>query len=136
VEIEIWGSGKPMREFLWSEDMADACVFLMEKIDFTDIVERQFNIQHSTFNIDAISHKVRNTHLNIGTGKDISIKDLAYLIKEIVGFEGAFTFNTDKPDGTMKKLTDPSKLHSLGWRHRVELDEGIRRMYQWYTKGD
>ncbi|WP_286338034.1 GDP-L-fucose synthase family protein [Hydrogenimonas cancrithermarum] len=132
VRIEIWGSGKPMREFLWSEDMADACVFLMEKIDFEDIVKEQFNIQHSKFKINEFSNEVRNTHINIGTGKDISIKDLAHLIKEIVGFQGEFVFNTEKPDGTMKKLTDPSKLHSLGWKHKIELDKGIKKIYNWY----
>ena len=132
VRIEIWGSGRPMREFLWSEDMADACVFLMEKIDFTDIVEEQSKIQHSPCSIDALSHEVRNTHLNIGTGEDISIRDLAYLIREVVGFRGEFLFNTSKPDGTMKKLTDPSRLHALGWRHRVELREGVERLYRWY----
>jgi len=123
INIEIWGSGKPMREFLWSEDMADACVFLMEKIDFKDVLN------------SSSSQEVRNTHINIGTGKDISIKDLAYLIKEIVGFKGEFFFNTQKPDGTMKKLTDPSKLNSLGWKHSVELKEGIERIYNWY-KGE
>jgi GDP-L-fucose synthase len=116
--VEIWGTGKPMREFLWSEDMADACVFLMENRDFKD-----------TF---STTQEIRNTHINIGTGEDISIKDLAEMIKEIVGFEGQLYFNTDKPDGTMKKLTDVSKLHGLGWKHTVELKDGITAMYQWY----
>ena len=120
--IEIWGSGKPMREFLWSEDMADACVFLMEQIDFKDIVN------------SLSSPEIRNTHINIGTGKDISIKDLAYLIKDLVGFKGDFYFNTQKPDGTIKKLTDPSKLNSLGWRHSIELKDGIEKLYNWYVK--
>jgi GDP-L-fucose synthase len=125
VKIEIWGSGKPMREFLWSEDMADACVYLMENIDVQDIV--------SSKKEKTTHYPLPTTHfLNIGTGKDISIKDLAYLIKEIVGFKGEFYFNTQKPDGTMKKLTDPSKLNSLGWRHSVELKEGIERIYNWY----
>jgi len=124
VSIEIWGSGKPMREFLWSEDMADACVYLMENINVKDL-DNNLNPQSST----------PNPHfLNIGTGKDISIKDLAFLIKEIVGFKGEFYFNTQKPDGTMKKLTDPSKLNSLGWRHSVELKEGIERIYNWYCQ--
>ena len=128
VKIEIWGSGKPMREFLWSEDMADACVFLMENIDFQDVVNQMFpNSELRTPNPE-----IRNTHINIGTGKDISIKDLAYLIKKIVDYKGEFYFNKEKPDGTMKKLTDPSKLHALGWRHRVELGEGIEKIYQWY----
>jgi len=119
VRIEIWGSGKPRREFLWSEDMADACVFLMEKRDF-----------HDTYSAD--EKEIRNTHINIGTGEDISIKELAYLIREIVGFRGEFRFNTDKPDGTLRKLTDPSKLRSLGWKHTVELEEGIKKIYYWY----
>ena len=120
VAIEIWGTGKPMREFLWSEDMADACVFIMENRDFKD-----------TFNPE--DKEVRNTHINIGTGKDISIKDLAYLIKDKVGFKGSLVFNDSNPDGTMKKLTEPSKLHALGWKHQVELEEGVERIYKWYT---
>jgi len=128
VRIEIWGSGKPCREFLWSEEMADACVFLMEKINFADIISQQFNM-------DVCSNEVRNTHINIGTGVDISIQELAYLIKDIIGFEGTFFFNIEKPDGTMKKLTDPSRLHALGWKHTIELREGIEKMYSWY-KGD
>ncbi len=129
VQIEIWGSGKPMREFLWSEDMADACVFLMENRDFKDIL----GSQHLMLGTDEFSNEVRNTHINIGTGIDISIHDLAYMIKDLIGFQGDLYFNTDKPDGTMKKLTDPSKLHALGWHHKVELKEGIERMYRWYT---
>lgn len=119
ITIEIWGTGAPMREFLWSEDMADACVFIMGNRDFGDTYNKE-------------QSEVRNTHINIGTGKDISIKDLAYLVKEKIGFEGGLYFNSDKPDGTMKKLTDPSKLHSLGWKHSVELEEGIEQIYEWY----
>ncbi|MGD9654804.1 MAG: GDP-L-fucose synthase family protein [Sulfuricurvum sp.] len=118
--VEIWGSGKPMREFLWSEDMADACVFLMENRDFKD-----------TF---SATKEIRNTHINIGTGIDISIHDLAYMVREIVGYQGELYFNTDKPDGTMKKLTDVSKLHTMGWKHRVELQQGIEKMYGWYLQ--
>ena len=99
--VEIWGSGKPMREFLWSEDMADACVFLLENKDFSD-----------TF--DSENTEIRNTHINIGTGIDVSINDLAKLIKKEVGYKGSFIFNTSKPDGTMQKLTDVSKLNGLG----------------------
>lgn len=121
VSVEIWGSGKPMREFLWSEDMADACVFLVENRDFKDTYEPG-------------QQEIRNTHINIGTGVEISIKELAETIKRIVGYSGELYFNTDKPDGTMRKLTDPSKLHGLGWRHKVELAEGIERMYSWYLK--
>jgi GDP-L-fucose synthase len=116
--VEIWGSGVPMREFIWSEDMADACVFIMENRDFTDCYTNPNNI--------------KNTHINIGTGKDISIKGLAYLIKDIVGYNGDFVFNTEKPDGTLKKLTDCSKLNNLGWKHKMELADGIEKMYQWY----
>ncbi len=125
ISIEIWGSGLPRREFLWSEDMADACVFLLENRDFQDVIKRD----NST-----LKNEVRNTHINIGTGKDISIKELAELIKDIIGFKGELTFNTDKPDGTMVKLTDPSKLHSLGWKHKVGLENGIKSMYNWYLK--
>ncbi len=125
-EVEIWGSGKPRREFLYSEDMADACVFLMENRDFKDIVSSR----HSE--LDSESTEIRNTHINIGTGIDISIQELAESIKKIVGFEGKFYFNTSKPDGTKVKLTDPSKLHALGWKHTVEFEEGIRKMYEWY----
>ena len=126
AQVEIWGSGKPRREFLYSEDMADACVFLMENRDFSDIVNSTFSNGHS--------NEIRNTHLNIGTGIDISIQELAEIIKKIVGFEGKFYFNTSKPDGTMAKLTDPSKLNALGWKHTVELEEGIRKMYEWYIE--
>ena len=121
ISIEIWGSGKPRREFLWSEDMADACVFLMENRDFKDTYPSG-------------DEEIRNTHINIGTGVDISIKELAQTIKEIVGFSGELYFNTEKPDGTMVKLTDPSKLHALGWKHTVELEDGIQKVYEWYLK--
>ncbi|MBM1106759.1 GDP-L-fucose synthase [Aurantibacter crassamenti] len=119
VQVEIWGTGKPMREFLWSEDMADACVFLMEKIDFKDTIAKE-------------SKEIRNTHLNIGTGSDISIAALAESIKAEIGFGGKFIFNSDKPDGTLKKLTDVSKLNALGWKHNINLKEGIATVYNWY----
>jgi GDP-L-fucose synthase len=121
VTVEIWGSGKPMREFLWSEDMADACVFLMENRDFKD-----------TYSKDT---EIRNTHINIGTGSDISISDLAILIKDIIKFNGTFLFNLEKPDGTMKKLTDVSKLNNLGWKHTVNLKKGIEKAFNWYKLG-
>ncbi|MCD2258244.1 GDP-L-fucose synthase family protein [Psychroserpens luteolus] len=117
--VEIWGTGKPKREFLWSKDMADACVFIMEKREFKD-----------TFSEG--EKEIRNTHINIGTGKDISIKELAETIKKIVGYEGNLIFNTEKPDGTLRKLTDVSKLNSLGWKHKIELEDGIQQMYDWY----
>lgn len=121
AKVEIWGSGNPRREFLYSEDMADACVFLMENRDFKDTYNEK-------------DKEIRNTHINIGTGEDISIKELAYLIKDIVGYRGELYFNTSKPDGTMIKLTDPSKLHALGWKHKVELKQGIEKMYSWYIE--
>lgn len=119
--VEIWGSGKPRREFLWSEDMADACVFLIERVDFRDMYKDN-------------SKEIRNTHINIGSGEDISIKELALLIKKIVGYKGNIHFNTQKPDGTLLKLTDVSKLTNLGWKHTVNLEEGIKREYEWYLE--
>ena len=119
--VEIWGSGKPKREFLWSEDMADACVYLMENRDFEDTYDKE-------------NKEIRNTHINIGTGEDISIENLALLIKKTIGFKGGLFFNTNKPDGTQRKLTDVSKLNNLGWKHSVELSEGINKIYQWYLK--
>jgi len=120
AQIEIWGTGNPRREFLWSEEMADATVFIMERVSFSDIVAGMS------------SKEIRNTHINVGTGKDISIKDIAYLVKGKIGFAGELWFNTEKPDGTMKKLTDVSKLHSLGWHHKIEIEEGVERIYSWY----
>ena len=117
--IDIWGSGKPRREFLWSEDMADACVFLLENRNFAH-----------TFSIK--EKEVRNTHINIGTGSDVSIKELAEQLKITVGYMGSFNFDTSKPDGTMRKLTNVSKLHSLGWKHSVSLNKGVEKMYAWY----
>lgn len=118
-KIELWGTGKPMREFLWSEDMADACIYIMNNVDFSDLSKDKTEI--------------RNCHINIGTGKEISIRDLSQLIKQTVGYTGDITFDPSKPDGTMRKLTDVSKLNSLGWQHKIEIEEGIRRMYDWYT---
>ena len=116
--VELWGTGTPLREFLWSEDMADACVHVMEQVDFSQLQEGV--------------REVRNCHINIGTGKEISIGGLARLIAATAGYRGNLAFNADKPDGTMRKLTDVSKLHSLGWKHRVELEEGVERIYRWY----
>ncbi|WP_299435363.1 GDP-L-fucose synthase [uncultured Maribacter sp.] len=118
VSVEIWGSGKPMREFLWSKDMADACIFIMENREFKDTFTN--------------SKEIRNTHINIGTGEDISIADLANLIKKEINFQGDFNFNSEKPDGTMKKLTDVSKLNELGWKHNISLETGIKKVYDWY----
>lgn len=118
--VEIWGSGRPMREFLHSSDMADACVFVMENIDFMDVTKDK--------------KEVRNTHINIGSGEEISIGDLARLIKGVVGFDGELVFDASKPDGTMRKLSDVSKLHSLGWKHKISLEDGIKGVYDWYLE--
>jgi GDP-L-fucose synthase len=115
-EIEIWGSGKPRREFLWSEDMADACVFLLENRDF----DHTFSAEKS---------EIRNTHINIGTGIDISISELVEQIKNCIGYKGGVNFNTSKPDGSMRKLTDISKLHQLGWKHTISIEKGVEKMY-------
>lgn len=123
VSVEIWGSGKPMREFLWSEEMAEACVFVMENVNFSDLTPQPQS-----------QPEIRNTHINIGTGKEISIKTLAEQIKKTISFKGDLVFNTSKPDGTMRKLTDVSKLHSLGWHHKIEIEEGISRLYNWYLE--
>ena len=120
-KVVLWGTGTPLREFLWSEDMADACVFIMERINFKD-----------TYTAD--TKEVRNTHINIGTGIDLSIKALSDLIKETIGYKGAIEFDSSKPDGTMKKLTDPTKLHNLGWKHTVSLEKGVKMMYEHYLK--
>jgi GDP-L-fucose synthase len=117
--VTLWGTGRPLREFLWSEEMADACVYIMENVDFDDL--------------KASSGESRNCHINIGTGKDLPIAALSRLIAETVHYEGALLFDATKPDGTMRKLTDVTKLHSLGWHHRVEIDEGVERIYRWYT---
>lgn len=118
-QVEIWGTGKPRREFLWSKDMADACVFIMENRDFKDTYSEG-------------QKEIRNTHINIGTGEDISIAELAETIKNIIGFKGDLVYNTEKPDGTLRKLTDVSKLNALGWKHKMSLEDGIKNMYAWY----
>ena len=118
--VELWGTGKPMREFLWSEDMADACIYVMQNVDFKDLIKDK--------------KEIRNTHINIGTGSDITIKDLSSLIARIIDYKGNISFDSSKPDGTMKKLTDPSKLNGLGWKHMVEIKEGILKIWEWYIK--
>lgn len=119
--VELWGTGKPLREFLWSEEMADACVYIMERVDFKDTFQEG-------------DKEIRNCHINIGTGKELTIAELAQLILKETGYTGQVVFNPEKPDGTMRKLTDVSKLHNLGWHHKIEIDEGVHRMYQWYLK--
>ena len=105
--VEVWGTGTPLREFLYVDDMADACVFLMENYD-------------------------GEQHVNIGTGEEVSIRELAETVKKVVGFDGELVFNTDMPDGTPRKLTTVDKLHGLGWKHKVSLNEGIKRAYNWF----
>ncbi|EXY32921.1 NAD dependent epimerase/dehydratase family protein, partial [Bacteroides fragilis str. 3397 T10] len=117
TEVTLWGTGTPLREFLWSEEMADASVFVMEHVDFKDTYKEG-------------SKDIRNCHINIGTGKEITIRQLAERIVETVGYQGKLTFDSSKPDGTMRKLTDPSKLHALGWHHKIEIEEGVQRMYE------
>ena len=120
VELVLWGTGNPLREFLWTDDMADACVYVMENTSHADLVP-------------AGKTKIRNLHINIGTGKEITIRELAELIQKVVGFKGALQFDSSKPDGTPRKLLDVSKLKKLGWEYKVELEEGIRMVYQNYT---
>ncbi|WP_278631344.1 GDP-L-fucose synthase family protein [Parabacteroides goldsteinii] len=117
-KVQLWGTGKPLREFLWSEEMADASVYIMEHIDFQDVRPE--------------GNEVRNTHINIGTGKELSIKEVATLIQEKIGFDGELVFDASKPDGTLRKLTDVSKLHALGWHHKIEIAEGVELLYNWY----
>jgi GDP-L-fucose synthase len=119
-KVILWGTGKPMREFLWSEEMADACIFVMNNVDFEDAKSNKTEI--------------RNTHINIGTGKDLSIKDLSILIAKAIDFKGIIDFDSSKPDGTMKKLVDVSKINQLGWKHSIEINEGVEKMYHWYLK--
>lgn len=107
--VEVWGTGTPLREFLYVDDMADACVFLMENYD-------------------------GEQHVNIGTGEEVSIRELAETVKEVVGFDGELVFNTEMPDGTPRKLTTVDKLHGLGWKHKVSLDKGIRLAYNWFLE--
>ncbi|MBR3951439.1 MAG: GDP-L-fucose synthase [Bacteroidaceae bacterium] len=121
--VTLWGTGTPVREFLWSEEMADASVFILENIDFKD-----------TYDPD-VKH-IRNCHINIGTGKEISIKEVARLIVNTIGYQGELRFDASKPDGTMRKLTDVSKLHNLGWHHKIEIEEGVKRLYDWYLLGE
>ena len=120
-QLELWGTGAPMREFLWSEEMADATVFVMENVNFEDLIKDK--------------NEIRNCHINIGTGKEISIKDLSDLVSKTVGYQGKIRFDSTKPDGTMRKLIDVSKLNALGWNHQIEIEEGVKRLFEWYVAG-
>jgi GDP-L-fucose synthase len=121
VRIGLWGTGTPLREFLHVTDMADACVHVMEKVDFEDLKP-------------ADSKEVRNTHINIGSGKEVTIRQLAELIKKVTGFGGEIHFDSSKPDGTMRKLLDVSKLAKLGWKSKIELEDGVRKVFEEYIK--
>jgi len=120
--VTLWGTGSPMREFLWSEEMADASVHVLLNVDFKDTYEPG-------------AKEIRNCHINVGTGKEISIKEVAEKIVKEIGFKGELRWDSSKPDGTPRKLTDVSKLHRLGWHHKVEIDEGISKLYNWYLQG-
>ena len=126
--VTLWGTGKPMREFLWSEEMADASVHVLLNVDFKQTYDA------AQKNADGIT-EIRNCHINVGTGKEVSIREAAEKIMKEIGFKGELRWDASKPDGTLRKLTDVSKLHSLGWHHKVEIDEGIHRLYKWYLKG-
>ena len=119
VTVTVWGTGKPFREFMYSGDMADATVYIMEKVSFKDLVLEG-------------AKEVRNTHINIGTGEEITIRDLALLLKETTGFRGELVFDHSKPDGTPRKFLDSSKLQGLGFRHQTSLKDGAGKMYEWY----
>ena len=117
--VTLWGTGSPMREFLWSEEMADASVHVLLNVDFKDSYEPG-------------QREIRNCHINVGTGKEVTIREAAEKIISVIGFRGELLWDASKPDGTPRKLTDVTKLHRLGWHHTVEIDEGIHRLYQWY----
>ena len=147
-KVTLWGTGTPLREFLWSEDMADASVHVLLNVNFSDIIglEKYSSVHygvkadgvvdrnHSTGRGGAIPSlgEIRNCHINVGTGKELTIRALSELVVKAVGFEGTVAFDASKPDGTMRKLIDVSKLHSLGWRHQVEIEEGVQRLFDWY----
>ena len=147
-KVLLWGSGNPLREFLWSEDMADACVHLLLNVNFSDIIgiEKYSSVFYGTSTEGLVDRnasegrggaipslgEIRNCHINVGTGKEISIRELAALVARTVGFDGTIEFDASKPDGTPRKLTDVTKLHSLGWHHQVDIEEGVQRLFDWY----
>ena len=146
--VTLWGDGSPLREFLWSEDMADASVHVLLNVDFSDIIgiekyssvfygvktDGEVNRNNSEGRGGAIPSlgEIRNCHINVGTGKELTIKALANLVKQTVGFEGEIVWDTTKPNGTPRKLIDVTKLHSLGWHHKVEIEDGVKKLYDWY----
>lgn len=120
--VTLWGTGKPLREFLWSEEMADASVYVLLNVDFKDTYK-------------AGEKEIRNCHINVGTGKELTIREVAEKVVKEIGFKGKLLWDASKPDGTPRKLTDVTKLHSLGWHHKIEIDEGIHRLFEWYKLG-
>ena len=149
-KVTLWGTGTPLREFLWSEDMADASVHVLLNVDFKDVIgiEKYSSVHYGAATDGAVDRnhsagrggaipslgEIRNCHINVGTGKELTIRELSELVVKAVGFEGVVEFDTSKPDGTMRKLIDVSKLHSLGWTHKVEIDEGVKKLFEWYQQ--
>ncbi|KXO14849.1 GDP-L-fucose synthase family protein [Prevotella bivia] len=149
-KVTLWGDGSPLREFLWSEDMADASVHILLNVDFKDIIgiENYSSAFLGTKTDGAVDRnnsdgrggaipslgEIRNCHINIGTGKELTISELADFVKQTVGFEGEIIWDTEKPNGTLRKLIDVEKLHSLGWTHQVEIEQGVQRLFKWYQK--
>ena len=147
-KVVLWGTGTPLREFLWSEDMADASVHVLLNVDFKDVIgiEKYSSVHFGASTDGAVDRnhsagrggaipslgEIRNCHINVGTGKELTISDLSELVVKAVGFEGMVEFDASKPDGTMRKLIDVSKLHSLGWTHKVEIEDGVAKLFQWY----
>ena len=147
-KVTLWGDGSPLREFLWSEDMADASVHVLLNVDFSDIIgiekyssvfygaktDGEVNRNNSEGRGGAIPSlgEIRNCHINVGTGKELTIKALAELVKKTVGFEGEIVWDSTKPNGTPRKLIDVTKLHNLGWHHKVEIEDGVEKLYEWY----
>jgi GDP-L-fucose synthase len=147
--VVLWGTGTPLREFLWSEDMADASVHVLLNVNFSDVIGiEKYSSVHYGASVDGAVDRnhsegrggaipklgeIRNCHINVGTGKELTIRQLSELIVRTIGFEGEVVFDASKPDGTPRKLIDVSKLHSLGWTHKVEIDEGVHRLFEWYT---
>ena len=147
-KVTLWGTGTPLREILWSEDMADASVYVLLNVDFSDIIGiEKYSSVHYGVAADGVVDRnhstgrggyipslgeIRNCHINVGTGKELTIHDLSELVVKAVGFEGEVAFDASKPDGTMRKLIDVEKLHSLGWHHHVEIEEGVEKLFQWY----
>jgi GDP-L-fucose synthase len=147
-KVTLWGTGKPLREFLWSEDMADASVHVLLNVDFKDIIGiEKYSSVHYGVAADGVVDRnhstgrggyipslgeIRNCHINVGTGKELTIRELSELVVKAVGFEGTVEFDATKPDGTMRKLIDVSKLHSLGWHHHIEIEDGVQKLFEWY----